>query len=61
MNDLKRKKVISEFLNIFQKEKDYLHSWSNYLQKLNNVKIFHILIQARLDPEDFRKSFKKNG
>ena len=33
-NDLKRKKVISEFLNIFQKEKDYLYSWSNYLQKI---------------------------
>jgi len=33
-NDLKRKKVISEFLNIFQKEKDYLHPWKNYLHKI---------------------------
>ena len=33
-DDLKRKKVISEYLNIYQKEKDYLRPWKNYLQKI---------------------------
>ena len=33
-DDLKRKKVISEYLNIYQKEKDYLRPWKNYLKKI---------------------------